>query len=103
VVLLGPAGCSDDAGGPDDGSTGTPATTGTTGTDVSGDPQTATTADSSTSGETGGATDTGDETDGECIDQCGEICTDLQNDPAHCGTCGFACPPGLTCSEGACS
>ncbi len=30
------------------------------------------------------------------------ICVDLQNDPAHCGTCERACSPGIACQAGVC-
>jgi hypothetical protein len=33
---------------------------------------------------------------------CGAVCVDLQSDPAHCGSCSQACPPGALCKAGAC-
>jgi hypothetical protein len=30
------------------------------------------------------------------------ICVDLQNDPAHCGSCDRACAPGIACQAGVC-
>lgn len=33
---------------------------------------------------------------------CGDACVDVTNDPANCGSCGMACVPGTTCSEGQC-
>jgi hypothetical protein len=33
---------------------------------------------------------------------CGGACVDLQVDPANCGVCGDACPPGILCSLGSC-
>jgi heterodisulfide reductase subunit C len=30
------------------------------------------------------------------------VCTDLQNDPANCGTCSSACPSGDSCKSGSC-
>ncbi|MDP9037337.1 MAG: hypothetical protein M3O50_21265 [Myxococcota bacterium] len=37
---------------------------------------------------------------------CGKLCTDLQNDAAHCGKCsgtGAVCPAGETCQGGHCA
>jgi hypothetical protein len=34
---------------------------------------------------------------------CGAACVDLSSDPGNCGTCGDACAPGATCSQGSCS
>lgn len=33
---------------------------------------------------------------------CGDLCFDLKNDPAHCGTCEAFCGPGVACVDGAC-
>ena len=43
---------------------------------------------------------------GECASgytQCGLACVDVENDPAHCGSCDNACPTGATCAMGTCS
>jgi len=34
---------------------------------------------------------------------CGDVCADLATDPAHCGSCGAACAPGLDCVGGSCA
>ena len=34
--------------------------------------------------------------------QCNLSCLDLQTDPANCGACGNACPPGVSCAGGVC-
>src|SRR5258706_800991 len=34
---------------------------------------------------------------------CGSACADLSTDPAHCGSCTYACPTGATCAAGRCS
>ena len=34
---------------------------------------------------------------------CGSTCADTANDPAHCGSCANACPPGMGCQSGACT
>ncbi len=34
---------------------------------------------------------------------CGDVCADLQSDPAHCGDCGTACADGQYCLAGACA
>ncbi|MFT3925553.1 MAG: hypothetical protein QM778_23640 [Myxococcales bacterium] len=39
---------------------------------------------------------------GPSFSTCDASCVDLQNDPAHCGICDFACGLGATCSKGAC-
>jgi len=40
---------------------------------------------------------------GPSCETCGTlICTDLQTDEAHCGTCDVACVPGLQCAAGVC-
>lgn len=44
-----------------------------------------------------GAGDAGCETCG------GGVCVDVTSDPAHCGACDVACPPGASCTAGACS
>jgi hypothetical protein len=41
------------------------------------------------------------DTDGDTTPD-GEICTDLSNDPANCGTCGTACAGGEACVAGSC-
>lgn len=33
---------------------------------------------------------------------CGNVCTDVQNDPTHCGACNKTCPPGDLCQDGDC-
>jgi hypothetical protein len=33
---------------------------------------------------------------------CSGVCVDLQNDPNHCGACPTVCPPGRTCCSGTC-
>lgn len=33
---------------------------------------------------------------------CGSGCTDLQSDPANCGSCGYACPSGQVCLASVC-
>jgi hypothetical protein len=33
---------------------------------------------------------------------CGGVCVDTCCNNEHCGACGNACPPGLTCFEGVC-
>ena len=33
----------------------------------------------------------------------GDLCIDLATDPAHCGTCGTACPSTSTCVGGTCT
>ncbi len=33
---------------------------------------------------------------------CGHGCTNLSNNPAHCGACGRHCPPGFACASGGC-
>ena len=35
--------------------------------------------------------------------QCGNLCVDVQNDPAHCGACATVCKNGEVCTAGACS
>lgn len=30
------------------------------------------------------------------------VCTDIQSDPNHCGSCAMACSPGIVCQTGAC-
>ena len=44
----------------------------------------------------------------EPLDACetcgaGQLCIDLGTDPAHCGTCGNACPATSSCIAGTCS
>ena len=44
----------------------------------------------------------------EPLDACetcgaGQLCIDLGTDPAHCGTCGNACPATSSCIDGTCS
>jgi hypothetical protein len=34
---------------------------------------------------------------------CGAECIDVQHDPANCGACGMACPPGESCVQGKCT
>ncbi len=34
---------------------------------------------------------------------CHGICTDLQTDPTHCGSCDIACGDGITCNSGVCT
>jgi hypothetical protein len=34
---------------------------------------------------------------------CGGACTDLQIDPANCGTCGHVCASGASCNNGSCA
>jgi hypothetical protein len=36
------------------------------------------------------------------VTACGELCTDLDLDPAHCGSCDHACAPGVACVAGSC-
>jgi hypothetical protein len=33
---------------------------------------------------------------------CGTSCSDLSSDPAHCGSCGKACPSGNFCTAAKC-
>jgi len=33
---------------------------------------------------------------------CGRKCSDLQNDPANCGSCGVKCEPNFVCNAGQC-
>jgi hypothetical protein len=37
-----------------------------------------------------------------CQHRCGSECIDIATDPAHCGGCNVACPPGAACVAGAC-
>ncbi|MBI4699650.1 MAG: hypothetical protein HY744_00545, partial [Deltaproteobacteria bacterium] len=37
------------------------------------------------------------------LTMCAGKCVDVQNDPANCGACSSACPPGQVCSAGVCS
>lgn len=34
--------------------------------------------------------------------QCNGICTNMQTDPRHCGTCGNRCPGTQVCQSGTC-
>ena len=38
-----------------------------------------------------------------CCPAAAQLCVDLQNDVAHCGGCGVACPAGWSCVAGACT
>lgn len=42
------------------------------------------------------------ETCGAGTSACDNDCIDLTTNRDHCGTCGFACPPGTECVLGAC-
>jgi len=33
---------------------------------------------------------------------CGSACADTTSDPLHCGACGNACDPGMSCAAGTC-
>jgi Stigma-specific protein, Stig1 len=51
------------------------------------------------------AGDAGTSTGIECVAgelPCEDICTNLQSDDHHCGTCGNACTSAQHCSIGAC-
>lgn len=37
-----------------------------------------------------------------CANETGEVCTNLQDDPNNCGTCGTTCGHRETCSAGEC-
>lgn len=37
------------------------------------------------------------------LSACGTSCVNLSSDPAHCGTCGHACPSGQSCAGSACT
>ncbi|MEZ4224294.1 MAG: MXAN_6577-like cysteine-rich protein [Polyangiaceae bacterium] len=37
------------------------------------------------------------------LTRCGDLCVDVQSNPAHCGACGTTCDSGLVCGNGSCS
>jgi hypothetical protein len=38
----------------------------------------------------------------ESLHKCGSTCTDLSQDPQHCGSCETVCDPGKLCQDGHC-
>ena len=44
-----------------------------------------------------------DTLEGSDCEKCGgDVCIDLQTDPAHCGACDASCPTGISCEQGVC-
>jgi hypothetical protein len=39
----------------------------------------------------------------DCTSPCNGACVSLDRDPAHCGSCGNACPSGQVCEAGTCT
>ena len=73
--------------------------------DTGGDGQDASASDSTTLPDSGTTSDTGTKTDAGCAageTKCGPQCSDLQTDPAHCGTCQGQCANNQACEKGAC-
>ena len=59
-------------------------------------------ADAGAGGTDAGTGDTCTPACGTARDCCGGECTNLQNDPRHCGACGTACADDEICQAGAC-
>jgi hypothetical protein len=102
AVMAAAPGCGSDGGSSGGGGTGNVAATG--GTGVGGTGGTGLTGGTGATGGTnvGGTGNTGGSGCGSLTD-CNGVCTDTQNNPQNCGTCGNACNSGDFCSQGSCN